>query len=605
MTWGAFMAEKKTHEMFISELAHLQPKIEVVGKYIGARTHIKVHCKVCGHEWDAMPTNLLKGRNCPICSYKNRGERRSVSKVDFISRLEAINPDVEIIGEYTNAGTKVLARCKRCGNEWLVLPQSLLKGNRCPRCSHTGTSFVEQVIYLSLQRMMDTEILSRVRSIIDRELDIYIPSKHFAVEYGAWFWHKDKEEADVEKIRQCSEKGIKLIEIFDAYDGEDESTKNIWLYRENIGRIANIHIVKEIIIRLCNEINLPYTLSDEEFESIQYQARMNSRRITTEILNEKLNGIQANIIVTGEYQDMLKKVHARCLSCGHEWEVIPASLLRGLGCPECGVKHRSALMRKTKEQFVTELNQRNPIIEVLGEYAGNHTPLLVRCKKHDYIWTCQPNSLLRGVGCPKCKDEKIAKALTKPIELFSRQLADINPNIEIVGNYKNNSTKVKVRCKLCSYEWDVLPYSLLAGNGCPKCGRQTQADKRRKSNEQFLSELKRINSDIVPLESYQSSKSKMKVMCSKCLKTWESTPSSLLHGNGCPYCAGNHRKTHEMFIDEMNKKHPTIEVIGTYKNAKAKVSVKCKECGYEWEDNPSNLLSLGRGCRQCRIKPRT
>ncbi len=476
------MAEKKTHEMFISEMSHLQPQIEVLGSYSGARTNLRVRCKVCGHEWDAMPTNLLKGRNCPICAYKTRGEKRSISKADFINRLEGINPNVEIIGEYKNAGTKALAKCKRCGNEWSVLPQSLLKGNSCPKCSRTGTSFVEQVIYLSLQKLTDAEILSRVRSIIDRELDIYIPSMRFAVEYGAWVWHRGKEEVDDEKIRQCSDEGIKLIEIFDAYDGGCESTENVWFYRENIGRIENIHIVKDMIIRLCNEINLPYTLSNEEFDSIQYQARMNSRRITSEVLNEKLNKAKANIIVTGEYQDMLTKVPAKCLSCGHEWEVIPASLLRGLGCPACGVKRRSALRRKTKEQFAIELNQRNPNIEILGEYAGNHTPLSVRCKKHDYIWSCEPNSLLHGAGCPKCKDEKIAKALTKPVEQLSKQLADINPNIKIIGDYKNNSTKVKVRCKKCFYEWEVRPYSLLAGRGCPRCGRQSQASKQRKTD---------------------------------------------------------------------------------------------------------------------------
>ena len=58
----------------------------------------------------------------------------------------------------------------------------------------------------------------------------------------------------------------------------------------------------------------------------------------------------------------------------------------------------------------------------------------------------------------------------------------IERNIEIIGDYKNNSTKVKVRCKRCFYEWEVRPYSLLAGRGCPRCGRQSQASKRRKTD---------------------------------------------------------------------------------------------------------------------------
>ncbi len=598
--WGAFMAERKTHEMFLEEMAQKQPSIEVLGAYSGARTNVAVRCKICGHTWDSMPTNLLKGRSCPACAYKKRGEKRSRQADDVVSALKISNPEIEIIGDYQNTGTKVLAKCKRCGYDWNVLPQSLLRGSGCPKCSHTGTSYVEQIIFLSLQMLTDEEIVSRVRSIIDRELDIYLPSKHFAVEYGAWLWHKGKEDADKKKIEQCADKGIKLIEIFDAYDGEEKYTENIWYYKDNIGHKSNIHIVKEIIVRLCEELNVPFTLTEKDFRSIQYQARINSRRMTTATLNEKLK--QRNIIVLNEYQDMLTKVAARCLVCGHEWNVVPASLLRGLGCPACGVRRRSNAIRKTNESFLKEMAECNPNIEIIGEYTGRHSPIMARCKKHNYIWSSRPDSLLKGAGCPICLSEKLSKAQVKTHKQFVQEISEINPNIEVIGQYIRGSAKIDLRCKVCSHEWKAVPSALLSGEGCPKCGRLSQAEKRRKTNEQFLLDLEISNPDLLPLETYHNAHTKIRVQCRKCSNIWDSEPSSLLHGNGCPYCAGNHKKTQSMFLEEMRNIHPTIEVLGTYTNAKAKVAVKCTKCGYEWSDTPSNLISLKRGCRQCAKK---
>ena len=293
------MSGLKTHESFVSELKSIQPTIEVIGKYAGARTPISVCCSVCGHIWDSLPTNLLKGRKCPICSYELRGKQHRRNKDEVISAIEKNNPKIEIIGEYINTTTKILARCKKCSYEWMVLPFSLERGSGCPKCAHTGTSFVEQIILLSLEKMTGLEVQSRNRSVIGLELDIFIPEKNFAVEYGAWPWHKGKEEKDREKIKLCNEKQIRLIEIFDAYTGEPHQEENIWLYKENISKAPNISIVNEIIIKLCDEIGIPYSLSDSEFEEIQFQARINSRRMSTADLNEKLkrNGIEITVLI--------------------------------------------------------------------------------------------------------------------------------------------------------------------------------------------------------------------------------------------------------------------------------------------------------------------
>lgn len=600
----SLMSMKKTNEMFVAEMAMVAPDIEVVGEYVGARHPIKVRCKKCGHTWNPWATNLLQRGSCPACGKMRGGEKRRLSKDEFENKLKDKNPDIEIIGEYEKASTKVFARCKRCGYEWLVLPSKLLGGTGCPECNHSGTSFVEQVICLSLQSITGEEVLSRNRSVIDKELDIFIPSKLFAVEYGSWFWHKGKEDVDNGKIKQCSDKGIKLIEIFDSYNGERQSTENIWLYKKNLSKAENISIVKKLIIKLCEEIGVQYSLSDEEFEKIRYQARINSRRITTDILNEKLEQIQADIVVISEFQEMLTKVSAKCKICGHEWAVTPANLLNGKRCPKCRGKRISQTKLKKTEQYVAELKERNSNIEVLSEYTGSKKHITVRCKKHDYVWSCFPGSLLKGAGCYKCASEKIHETRAKTQDQFIKQIAETNPGIEIIGQYYNDNTKVKARCGVCLHEWEVRPGVLVRGGGCPKCGYKSAQEKQRKTNEQFISELKDKNTNVIPLDKYINATTKIRFQCKICSHIWEAIPYSLLSGHGCPKCS-RIRKTQDVFLEEMQVRQPTIEVVGSYVNYKTKVAVKCKICGYEWSDTPTNLLSLGRGCRQCRGKSKS
>lgn len=66
-----------------------------------------------------------------------------------------INPTVEILGEFTNIDTKLLCKCKKCGNKWMVTPNKLIQGRACPECkgdvakqkfTKTDTAFKQELI---------------------------------------------------------------------------------------------------------------------------------------------------------------------------------------------------------------------------------------------------------------------------------------------------------------------------------------------------------------------------------------------------------------------------------------------------------------------------
>lgn len=59
---------------------------------------------------------------------------------------------------------------------------------------------------------------------------------------------------------------------------------------------------------------------------------------------------------------------------------------------------------------------------------------------------------------------------------------------------------------------------------------------KRKTDEEFRSELLSINSAIIPLEPYINGRTKILCRCDSCGYEWSPTPNNLLQGSGCPKC---------------------------------------------------------------------
>lgn len=126
---------------------------------------------------------------------------------------------------------------------------------------------------------------------------------------------------------------------------------------------------------------------------------------------------------------------------------------------------------------------------------------------------------------------------------------------------------------------------------------------RRKTHNEFISELAEKNPIVKARGRYINCYTKIEVECLKCGHVWETTPESLLHRKGCPKCANNLRKTTSSFMAEMKEQNPYIEVIGEYYNANTPIDVRCRICGNEWKAKPARLLN-GAQCMNC-VKPHT
>ena len=104
----------------------ISPSIEV-GDYYNSSTKVLCRCKICNYEWKALPHNLLNGHGCPKCSGNLK-----ITNEEFISRVNALSPNIKILSDYKGRKEKIKCRCLICRKEWETSAGSILNGSGCP-----------------------------------------------------------------------------------------------------------------------------------------------------------------------------------------------------------------------------------------------------------------------------------------------------------------------------------------------------------------------------------------------------------------------------------------------------------------------------------------
>lgn len=102
-----------------------------------------------------------------------------------------------------------------------------------------------------------------------------------------------------------------------------------------------------------------------------------------------------------------------------------------------------------------------------------------------------------------------------------------------VGNYKNSYTKILFKCNECGNTWNTSPLHVLHHNiKCPTC-----AGNKAYSNTLLDKTLKNKGIKYTRISNCTNNSTKIDFKCYKCGKIFNTSPSSILRGSGCPTCA--------------------------------------------------------------------
>lgn len=384
-------ALRKSHDTFVKEMAELMPSIEILGQYEGWNKKIECQCKNCGSVFLGIPGNLRRREGCPSCGLRKLAEINRKSHKQFITEMTSANDKIRIIGEYQGDAIKIECECVECAKHWEALPTNLLKGHGCPHCARTQTSFMEQAIFLALERTLPQgDVLHRDRKAIGKELDIYIKSLNAAIEPGSYAFHRHGIDKDIVKYNLCCEKGIRLIIIYDVFDGERSSlrfdSEDLWTYSINLGaRNRNKELIG-CIKRIFETLGLTYHFSEEKEQQLLIDAKLSASRKKTSDVIKELAEIHKDIELLSNYEDAATKMKCQCKKCGNVWNVDYEHLIRRKqGCPECNSKKKAVVNLDNGAVFdstVAAAKHLNLTPSAIGIACRNGT----RCNKHHWSY---------------------------------------------------------------------------------------------------------------------------------------------------------------------------------------------------------------------------
>ena len=117
-------------------------------------------------------------------------------------------------------------------------------------------------------------------------------------------------------------------------------------------------------------------------------------------------------------------------------------------------------------------------------------------------------------------------------DIFVRELKEINPSIEVLGEYIKAKDPILFKCINCGHTWSPIPSNLRKGRGCPKCNKHYI-----RSEKELIDELKIINPNIRIIGKIINTQKSIEVECLVCGHKWNPVVNSLLSQHtGCPEC---------------------------------------------------------------------
>ena len=507
------------------------------------------------HEWEATIVNRIKGSDCPFCYGRCATSDNNLQILNpkvanewHPNKNGKLNPkDVTV-----SSGKKVWWKCVK-NHEWEAVISNRSKGIGCPECSkESKTSFPEQAIYFYIKRIYN-DTLNRYKYDGKWEIDVFVPSLNFGIEYDGFYYHDENRTSDLKKEKYLTDKGLALLRVKEVQSQKNDCyLKSNTLYLNT--RFAN-QVLNEII-KLCI-CYISDNISHKTY-SIDIDVEHDRNKIyELFIQNEKENSLLS------QYPELAK-----------QW-------------------HPTKNLRITPDMVNSK----------------THKKVWWICEQN-HEWQASVGSRSKGHGCPYCSGrfassennlQTLYPGLAK--QWHPSKNGDLNPNDVTASSNK----RAWWQCEK-GHEWEAIINNRSKGRGCPYCaGRQVSSD----NNLQVLNpELAKQwhptkNGDLTTLNVTLGSGKKVWWLCEKGHE-WEAGIVYRSNGNSCPYCSG-HRVCVDNSLQTLNPElakqwHPTkngnLTALNVTLGSGKKVWWQCEK-GHEWKAVIQSRKN-GTRCPVCR-----
>jgi Zn finger protein HypA/HybF involved in hydrogenase expression/very-short-patch-repair endonuclease len=320
-------------------------------------------CSKCGYEWKAIISNrsVLK-RGCPCCSSNVLvvGVNDLNTKFPHIAKEWHPTKNGKLSPKDVIAGShiKVWWQCP-LGHEYqsTVGHRTSSNGTNCPICSSgRQTSFAEQAVFFYVNKLYPDAISRYKADFLGKfELDIYIPSIKYAIEYDGEAWHKEnKLERERRKYLLCKKYGITLVRLREQMPELGVDIADYMIGMKNLYKHKNLEFaLRQLLIRLNlykpisnNLINL----NRDKHKILEYKKSTVAESLLSvrpDIAMEWHPTKNGNLLPSMFKSGSSHKVWWKCPKCGYEYQTSIAhrtTNYKPTGCPKCG-KEKSDLAK--------------------------------------------------------------------------------------------------------------------------------------------------------------------------------------------------------------------------------------------------------------------
>ncbi len=361
-------------------------------------------CSKCGYEWQAKISNrAVLGRGCPCCS----------NRVIIVGVNDLATTHPEIAKEWHPTKNKDLTPQKvTYGSNkkvWWLCPKgheyqatighrTCGVGTNCPICnSGRQTSFAEQAVYYYVKKLYPDAINRYTADFLGRmELDIYIPSINYAIEYDGEPWHKGsaKLKREERKYILCKSKNIKLVRFREEEAPLTAFIADTQFCRDRLYEHSTLEHTIQLLLERLNFKSMGCPL-DVNIERDRYEILKYKYELKKDTLLDKFPDVAKEWHPTknGELKpSMFKagtdhKVWWLCPTCGNEYEAAinkRATNKNPTGCPKCGLR-KVALSKSRKVNMIDPSTNKiiktfNSIKEAGNELKINNSNIGMVCR---------------------------------------------------------------------------------------------------------------------------------------------------------------------------------------------------------------------------------
>lgn len=203
----------------------------LITEYKNDRIKYPIICPEHGVFYQTFNNHIKAKQGCPECGRKKSDLKRRMSFEDFKKKANEVhNGKYTYVEEsYISASDKLKIICPLHGEFEQDGENHICLRQGCPKCGNFASSGESEIYHYVCSLIGQDKVKERYKGAIDGkfELDVFVPSKNFAIEFDGLFWHSEvmrDRNYHLWKTNECLSKGIRLFHVF-----EDE-----WLEKESI-----------------------------------------------------------------------------------------------------------------------------------------------------------------------------------------------------------------------------------------------------------------------------------------------------------------------------------------------------------------------------------